>query len=126
MNPLNELADLFDKLADAWTAAPAEVPAPEPKTAARVEQASATESPAHKLASLVHSATGETLPSDVAERIASDSSLLEHVTKLAESGARPNSLGEPVDRSGTSAPLSRREKVASAWERWNNNVRNNG
>jgi|GEM_PF-5883234 len=123
MNPLNELADLFDKLADEWEREPVAqaAAAPAVKVASNEDR---YETPASKLAELVHSATGETLPSDLAERIASDSALLEHVTKLAESGARPNSLGEAVVKEGSAYPVTRQEKIASAWDRWNNSVRN--
>lgn len=119
-----EFADLLDKLALEVESQPVAAPPATPvvKTAA----ANAAPSKAMKLAELVQSTTGEEMPSDVAERIASDETLLEHVTKLAESGARPNSLGDAVTREGTAAPTTQREKTAAAWTRWNNSVLNHG
>ena len=84
-NPMIQLADLFDKLADEMEREP-----PAPPVAAPVEKkASATPTRATQLSELVKSATGEVLPEDVAERIAKDDGLFEHVAKIAEHGARP-------------------------------------
>ena len=67
MSANEELAALFDKLADEWDLKTATVATHAP---AKVAAAPAPESEAHKLAELVESATGSRLPDELAERIA--------------------------------------------------------
>lgn len=121
-NPMIQLADLFDKLADEMERAPVE----EPKTAAvpAATAAPAAPSKATKLSELVKSATGEDLPNDVAERIAKDDGLFAHVAKLAEHGARPTPMGAAVEKTGADAPMTKQAKLQSAWDRWNESVLN--
>jgi hypothetical protein len=118
MNPMLDLADLFDKIADEMTreAAPVAAPAPsEPKVAAELPKAA-------QLNSLVKSATGQELPAEVARRISNDPELYNHVTKLAEYGARPTPLGDAVEPSRPAAPMSKQARLQTAWERWNESV----
>lgn len=122
MNFNFELADVLDKLA-AQVDREAATPAPAPAKVAAAPSAP-ERSRAEKLSELVQSATGQEMPSDVAERIASDASLFEHVTKLAEYGARPSAMGEAVTKEGSAEPTTKREKIASAWANWNASVLN--
>lgn len=116
-----EIADLLEKMAMEVDRQPVAPPAA-PKVASAPAKAEPTK--AAKLAELIQNTTGEAMPTALAEKIASDADLLEHVTKLAESNARPNSLGEAVVREGSAPPVTRAEKVAAAWDNWNNSTRN--
>jgi len=111
------LAELFDKLAE-HVEAEAEAPA---KTAS-----APPENPrAKQIRDSVRTATGTDLPAGLAEKIAQDPELLEHVQKLAEIGSAPARMGVASDLPG-SAPISpnatKSEKLASAYQRWGNAI----
>jgi len=121
MSAYDEIADLFEKLADHEerraaslpSATPAPVPAP-PKVAADHSERLA------RLQALVP------LSPEVQTKIARDPSLLDSFEQLAVSAARPDPLGDAIGddegRNKSASSMTRAERAQQLWENWGRSI----
>jgi hypothetical protein len=109
-------ASFLTKVADVLEQLGAQLDANEAEKTAAVRKARAETAKA--LSTKIADLTGEDLPADVAEKLASDESVLSAVTKLVEKSGSVESMGGASETPVVREPTTKKEALDAAYERF--------